>query len=429
MASTLAGRTTLFTLGSRDGSRPGVAEGLLFEPGEYLLGLARAGGGGAYRPPVDSARFGALDELGTPDSGTTEDENADGYRLAIEEGSPYPSSSPKIENTNEEQALAVRPGRGLSAYATSDESWFSFSLNARDAGNRWDLVARVPVGRKGVLELSDAQGGSTCDRRFEQQGGMRIPDLSLDPGDYRVRLRSEADSIYTLVLEQAGLRVEGEEAEPNDQWALANRVDLGGAGADLGQLPAQGRPGLLLLRAGRGRGRISAWRSRSRLSRGRRTRSACSIARGGTCSAGPATVTSASAGWCWHPEATVCTSAAVPRAWPMCFAWSRTVCTIPRWRPNPTTRRYATSVPSNRRIKGTLDKDDIDFIRFDLSEEAQLWRFQVVGDGIHEVAYHDGSGRRAQVVRAASGQRRVVLDNLFLLPGSPLHRRQRSRRG
>jgi hypothetical protein len=33
---TLAGRETLFTIGSRDGSRPGVAEGLLFEPGDYF---------------------------------------------------------------------------------------------------------------------------------------------------------------------------------------------------------------------------------------------------------------------------------------------------------------------------------------------------------------------------------------------------------
>jgi hypothetical protein len=415
---TLAGRKTLFTIGSRDGSRPGVAEGLLFEPGEYLLGLARAGGGGGYRPPVDSARFGALDALGTPDAGTTEDENADGYRFAIEEGKPYPSSSAKTENVNEKQALAIRPGRGLSAYATSDESWFSFSLNARDAANRWDLVAQLPVGRKGVLELSDAQGRALATTASSKQGGLRLPDLSLDPGEYRVRLRSEAEVLYTLVLEQAGLRVEGEEAEPNDGWALANRVDLGGGAPVSGRfqrksdqdyfsfqldedaveqrlaLAIEAEPGLsykvclldhqgrdLQCRTGDGHQRLSGLVLASgsygvHLSRGTEGMSyTLRLVEDGA-----------------HDPAMEA-------------------------EPNDTPA-HATSVPSNRRIKGTLDKDDIDFIRFDLSEEAQLWRFQVMGDGIHEVAYHDGSGRRAQVVRAASGQRRVVLDNLFLLPGA-----------
>jgi hypothetical protein len=42
----VAGRETLFTIGSRDGSRPGVAEGLLFEPGDYR---SRIGPGGRRR--------------------------------------------------------------------------------------------------------------------------------------------------------------------------------------------------------------------------------------------------------------------------------------------------------------------------------------------------------------------------------------------
>jgi len=415
---TLSAREPLFTIGSRDGSRPGVAEGLLFDPGEYLLGLARAGGGGTYRPPVDSARFGALDALSALDPSLAEDENADGYRLTIEAGRPYPSSSARTENTSQAQALAVRPGRGLSAYATSDESWFSFSLDPSDAANRWDLVARVPVGRKGVLEIFDAEGRSLATAASSRQGDMRLSELALNPGDYRVRLKGEVDSIYTLGLELAGLRVEGEEAEPNDVWALANRVDLGGGAPISGRfqrtrdddyfafelnedtvgqrlaLEVDAEPGasykLCLLdrhgkdlqcRTGEGHQRLGGLVLASgsygvHLSRGAEGMSyALRLIADGA-----------------HDPAVEA-------------------------EPNDTPA-LATSVPSNRRIKGTLDKDDVDFIRFDISEQAQLWRFQVVGDGIHEVAYHDGSGRRAQVIRATSGQRRVVLDNLFLLPGT-----------
>ena len=40
----VTGREELFAIGSRDGSRPGIIEDVLFEPGDYLLGLSRAGG-------------------------------------------------------------------------------------------------------------------------------------------------------------------------------------------------------------------------------------------------------------------------------------------------------------------------------------------------------------------------------------------------
>jgi len=58
----ITGRERLFTLGSRDGVRPGVAENLLFEPGDYVLGLAYAGGNAPFRPPAASISF---DEEGT----------------------------------------------------------------------------------------------------------------------------------------------------------------------------------------------------------------------------------------------------------------------------------------------------------------------------------------------------------------------------
>jgi hypothetical protein len=414
----MAGRETLFMIGSRDGSRPGLAEGLLFEPGEYLLGLARAGGGGGYRPPVDSARFGSLDELGTSGAETTEDENADGYRLAIEEGTPYPSSSAKTQNINEKQALAIRPGRGLSAYATSDESWFRFSLNVRDAANRWDLVAQVPVGRKGVLELSDAQGKALATTASSKQGGLRLPDLSLEPGDYRVRLRGEAEVLYTLVLEQVGLRVEGEEAEPNDQWALANRIDLSGKTPISGRFQRKSDQDYFSFELDE-----DAVDQRLALEIEAEPGSSykvCVLDHRGSdlqCRTGDgpqrlAGLVLASGNYGVHFS-----RGTEGMSYTLRLVEDGAHDPAMEAEPNDTPA-HATSVPSNRRIKGTLDKGDIDFIRFDLSEEAQLWRFQVVGDGIHEVAYHDGSGRRAQVVRAAAGQRRVVLDNLFLLPGT-----------
>ena len=51
-----------------------------------------------------------------------------------------------------------------------------------------------------------------------------------------------------------------------------------------------------------------------------------------------------------------------------------------------------------------------------MTDEPQLWRFQVVGDGLTQVAYYDASGARVQTIDPR-GTRRARLENLYLLPG------------
>jgi hypothetical protein len=78
---------------------------------------------------------------------------------------------------------------------------------------------------------------------------------------------------------------------------------------------------------------------------------------------------------------------------------------------------FAAAVPSNNRIKGRFSGTDTDFYKIIVTEEPQLWRFQVIGDEIHELAYYDGAGIQNQRYRVPAGQRRVRLDSVFLLPG------------
>ena len=78
---------------------------------------------------------------------------------------------------------------------------------------------------------------------------------------------------------------------------------------------------------------------------------------------------------------------------------------------------YASTIPSNNRIKGRFSGREDDFYRIVVTDEPQLWRFQVIGDKIHELAYHDGAGIQNQKFLVPDGQRRVRLDNVFLLPG------------
>jgi signal peptidase II len=77
----------------------------------------------------------------------------------------------------------------------------------------------------------------------------------------------------------------------------------------------------------------------------------------------------------------------------------------------------ASSVPSRNQIKGVFSGDDNDYYRFTVVDEPQLWRFQFLGDGIQEVAFYDGAATQTHRIRPPRGQRRVRLDNVFLLPG------------
>ena len=79
--------------------------------------------------------------------------------------------------------------------------------------------------------------------------------------------------------------------------------------------------------------------------------------------------------------------------------------------------RFASGVPANMRIKGRLDGDDIDVFQFIIDGEAQLWRFQVNGAGVEHMALLNSRGDQRARAGTKRGQKRLVLDNLFLLPG------------
>ena len=406
----VAGSKTLFVLGSRDGSRPAVAEDLVFEPGEYLLGIARAGGNAPFRPPADSASFAPT---GSTVAATKEEPG--GYRLTLREGSPFGMSSSAVDNATRDKALAVRPGRGHLGYAAAGDGWFDISVSEAHAQQSWDLVAQVPVGRKIALTLFDAQGTKLSSVTGGKRGQARLPELSLAAGQYRVQLASEPETLRFFAMEAGGLRVDGAEAEPNDQWKIANRVDL--AGPLTGSFQRKGDSDHFLFEL-----TPEAAEARIVLEAVTNDRSAftfCLLNHRGEnlqCRAGAGNVRLE--GLALHPgEYGLSLGRGQEGA-----AYTVTLAGDGPHEPGMETEpndsvKLATGMPANQRIKGRIDKDDKDFFRIVVDGAPQLWRFQVVGDSVHELAYHDGSGREAQKIRGQPNQRRITLDNLFLLPG------------
>lgn len=414
----VAGRTKLLTIGSRDGVKPALAQDLLFEPGEYLLGIAHAGGGVGYRPSIATASFGG--EAGAAPASSSAapgEQRPGGYRLTIREGTRLRlDPNPQVHGSRE-AARSLRPGSEHAAFTEEAAAWFTLALDDKEAAEHWEVAGQVPVGRTATLFLRDGAGKELSRANTDAHGQVAVRDLGLEAGTYLVEVQEGTGGmVLTVAARAVGTRVEGAEAEPNDVWGKANRADfsqpLTGRMGKRGEsdyfsfaLDEQTADTLLTLQLEAapdtslrfclldGSGQPLQCRDR----KGRIELPDLLLAPGEyglLVARGPEsaayTVNLAAAG-----EPTAGTEA----------------------EPNDSVA-LASAVPTNNRVKGRFNgAGDVDFYRVVVTEEPQLWRFQVIGEGVHEVAYHDGAGVQNQRVRAQKGQRRIRLENVFLLPG------------
>jgi hypothetical protein len=411
----VAGIEKLFKLGTRDGSVASVHEDMIFEPGEYILGVAGAGGDGGkgvYRPPVDSIKFeGESLSAESPEAGPG------GYRLAIREGSTLHLEDNPRDRSSKETAYKLRLNSENAAYLESEETWYLMEITDKTADQRWDVVGQIPMGRDAQVILYGTDGAELVKTSADKKGRFSLPDLALDVGSYTITVKAkETGYIRTVMAQSVGQRIEGAEAEPNESWKLANRADLG--------QPLTGRMGkqsesdffaFMLNEAV-----TDEILSLKLETAADHSYQFCLLdAKGATIqcrtnTGGVELVDLVLQPGLWGlvvsrgPEAseysvTLNTQGAIQAGYEA--------------EPNDTVI-YAAAVPANNRIKGRFSgRQDDDFFKFIVTGEPQLWRFQVIGDEIHELAYYDASGHQTQVYRIPAGQRRVTLDNVYLLPG------------
>jgi von Willebrand factor type A domain len=401
----------LFTLASRDGTTPAVVDDLVFEPGEYLLGIARGGGNAPFRPPAASVSFdeqGAAAKASGPEGG---------YRLAIHEGARLLLDQHPRTHGAKNVAQALRAGSEYAAFAETPSAWYRLRLGKADATGRWEIDGQVPVGRSARAVLRDAAGKELARADTDRVGKLAFRDLGLPAGDTFVEIQEASGGIVeALAAFSTGVRAAGAEVEPNDTWDKANRVDI--------VQPLTGRMGT------RGDSDVFRFAIDEEASDHVWTMALetaatasfrfCLLDRAGhplQCRDDKGGIElddlllqpgeyglSASRGPANAEYSVHVTAAAEPQAGSEA-------------EPNDSFE-LASTVPANHRIKGRFTGgEDTDFYRFVVTGEPQLWRFQVIGTGIDEVALVDNAGVQNQRVRPSQGQRRVRLENVFLLPG------------
>lgn len=387
----IASQQSLFKMGTRDATRPSVHEGLIFEPGEYLLGFARAG---------------AVETGGDSEPGA--------YRFFIRKDSLTIYRNPTA-NTTPEGAQPVSPGRYYTSFETDETAWYRFDFDEKDAADRWAISVRVPVGGDVKAGLHDANGEELDSRKLDEKGRASFSDLAPPVGTWYLGLHArQPGMIQHITTEATGVRVEGQEAEPNNEHKRANVIDI--------SQPLSGRigdqdeedlfvftveeaesPSLQTLRLDSATTQKLGFCLMSETWKRIQCRSAA-----------PPLVMSdllLSPGQ-WGLQV----SGSKPQDYKISFESQGPVDPGREVEPNNGVD-LATGVPSNMRIKGRFSGDDTDYFQFYTTGEAQLWRFQANGKGVQAMGYLDGHGKEQATVKAGKGGTRLRLDNLFLLPG------------
>ena len=418
----VTGKRSVMKMGTRDGSMPAVKEGLIFEPGEYVIGFAQAGAGNArssnaaYRPPLGGLSFVA-EEVTAGENTVADDappDETDGaYRFLITEQSLNVLKNPGPREIRDD-AYKIRVNRYFTTYEPLGTAWYQFEFSEQDAQKRWDIHVQVPVGRSATATLYDEDGNELSERITDRPGRARFPDLAPPPGRWYLKITTRNPGFILRVgTESVGQRVSGEEAEPNDGWSTANRVDfsqpltgkIGGSDSidyfffDVDETMSDQ---LLVLRTQT----EPEARHQVCLASGTRVKLQCKSG-SGTIELPDLHLTPGT--WGLYVDRAKETNYTVSLGPQGPIQAGREV------EPNDYVGN-ASAVPGNLRIKGRFVGKETDHYRFLVPGEAQLWRFQVIGDGVFELRHYNGGGRLTSSIRPR-GARRVRLDNMFLLPG------------
>jgi len=422
--SDVASVQRLVKMGTRDGLTPSLHADLLFEPGEYLIGVAYAGGesespGGAavFRPPAADLSFG---ENGHPESAVAGDQTAPAetpgaYRLIIREGSKLIIRSDKKPKNTRQNAAPTRLNTPYAAFEDDESTWYGLEFDAKAAASRWNIRVQAPLGRKLKARLTDEKGGKLAESSTDEYGLLTFAEMAPPAATWYLELSSAEPGFIRIVdPEPTGLRVSGEEAEPNDDARQANIVDL--------SQPVTGR----ITEGDRGdHFQFSLDESAADQLHTLRIESTppaklslCLSDAGGTvlqCRDGetPVELTDLMlAPGQWRFSVT----RAKETAYSVSLAAQGPVKPGAEVEPNDRIED-ANGIPDNLRIKGRFNGDDNDFYQIMVPGDPQLWRFQAIGDEIFELDYYDGGMKNRASMRVNNGQRRVQLENLFLLPG------------
>ena len=346
---------------------PHVSKTFLIEPGRYLVGLSVAGAEGPYVVNL------------TPES-----------------------------NSRRANSFARSTYRGeFRVYGSvEDVRELTFEVSADDAGFTWGLELRSAIGTSPRLEL-EGPDGPIGEPTTVTDGVARYDGYALAPGTYTVRVVGSTGTAIVSLSKQ-GRQGQGQEVEPNNSPQDATLFPLGsdmrGRSGDLDwfrtdvseQDATQGWD--LQVEAGAEVDVLLQHPDGHQLLSRRFTEG--SVERLNL-----------------QPGAYYLNVRRVREEADYRLTWVRAAAApanVNEVEPNDTLAT-ATDLGSKAEARGELHPQDIDFYRFQVEGQAQLYRVQVAGQGVTRLNVYSGGGN---LISRVDGKGRLRLDDLLLLPGA-----------
>ncbi|MGI9323735.1 MAG: VWA domain-containing protein [Pseudomonadales bacterium] len=404
----------LLTFGIRDGSRPVTKPDLWLPAGDYLVGFFSAGQQGGYRPPTLGAAVDTM-SAGAAPVDQAEVDALSSYRFRIEPGKA-PGLRTVTPHVDQAQALSLRLPGGVAELA-GGVTWYQFEVSEERSQSRWQVEGAIMLARNASIQLIDAAATVLAKAQTDGAGRYRLPNLTLAPGQYFLKLDDgeATPAVRSLSLRAVGEVVAGAEREPNDTRALANRITF--AETLTGAIDKASEADYFEFA-------LTDEEATQSLSIILESETLTSVqfclldfaGAGRLCRSGQPPIALSDL----HLEpGTHGLSVARSQdlgAYRILHQSGEPPNAVAEREPN-NLAKDATLLGRKRLLKGTIDEQDTDYFTLITTGEPQLWRLQVVGDGMHDLSYLPQNDMGSQRVRAKGGVRRLRLDNLFLLPG------------
>lgn len=375
----------LGTLATRDGLQPAVYEGLLLRPGNYLLAVSHSGGAGSYTVEINQT-------------------GSDTVRM--------------LEGDNSaEKPRKLRLHSATTVMSQADAS-FSFTLNAEDAKNQTGIAVQTPLGVPTDVSVTDSSGAELINIQ-EDGGHVLLRDgLQLPAGDYRIVSHTDALAVQRVLVTVGAVASEGAEVEPNDVEEQATAVV---PGATIhGHLGSPDYLDWMRFRIDE-ENAASMWNIIATPDDSSVNLTLCLKRKELFINHCRAKDKSAVAGLYRLnlPPGDYLMSLG-PRSgvtdWAIRWENLGPARSGVEVEPNDT-YQFAATFPDKPVAQGYFDGSETDFWRFTVTGEPQLWRAQLQGEDIFELYVYDNQGKALQRVRGGQGDKRIRLDNLFLVPG------------
>ncbi len=409
----------LFSISNHNGLTSVKKSGLVFSPGTYYIGLSYAGDN---EDKASSPLLGDKLLTGLGDEYVKDNQEIDkikvtkqvSYQLKINKNNNLYSLS--TNNNSKENPTQLRNNRLTGLYFEKETMWLVIKISEKESQKSWKITGNSAIGNPLNLNFYDSSGIKQTSTQSDNYGHFLLTDLKLPVGTYLLELMGQENAVTSIEMRDIGESIEGSESEPNDYYGSANQFTIGKTLSgqmgkanefdfykfDVSEDLAQNQLEINLKN-------LEETNLELCLYIGNKVRLQCKSKKGNIDL--PQLVLAEGTYGLSVGRGTINTQ------YTLDIVNKGKIKSINEAEPNDV-HALATAMNSKRIIKGAILGNEIDFFKFDVGEEEQMWTIQAIGESITNLSLYNSAGKSVQEQRFPKGRKRVRLSNLHLMPGT-----------